>query len=169
MKHYQKNNGFTLIELLVVVLIIGILSAIALPQYRLAVMKARFSTMMPIVKAMKDAQEVFYMNNGKYAESFEELNFEIGGGVQASDKPSAMYVKDFVCYLHASGFVYCSGENSGYYAHFLQHSEHSNQVFCATRSNSDKEGIKLREKLCKSYGGEKVFDVGSEWSFYSMP
>ncbi len=70
----NKNMGFTLIELLVVVLIIGILSAVALPQYEKAVWKSRASGMIPTVRALAAAQESYFLANGVYPLRFDELD-----------------------------------------------------------------------------------------------
>ena len=58
------KKGFTLIELLVVVLIIGILSAVAMPQYTLAVEKARLTEAISIMKHVHNAMQVRYLECG---------------------------------------------------------------------------------------------------------
>ena len=78
----QTKQGFTLIELLVVVLIIGILAAVALPQYQKAVAKSRFATMLPLVKALRDAKVTYYLQNGTNARRFDQLDVDLPANVQ---------------------------------------------------------------------------------------
>ena len=80
----MKNQAFTLIELLVVILIIGVLASIAFAQYQKSVLKSRFSTLMPIAKALNDGQEMFFLSHGKYADKLENLDVEIAAGASGS-------------------------------------------------------------------------------------
>lgn len=77
----KRNNsrlkGFTLIELLVVVLIIGILSAVALPQYEKAVNKARAAEAWTYAKAFADAQKIYYLSNGEFTSDLSRLDIEM--------------------------------------------------------------------------------------------
>ena len=73
----NNKKAFTLIELLVVVLIIGILAAVALPQYKKAVWKSRNAQLKQLVKTVAQAEEAYYMANGKYAANFDELSVDL--------------------------------------------------------------------------------------------
>ncbi len=72
-----NNKAFTLIELLVVVLIIGILAAVALPQYEKAVEKARAREALPLLKSVYQAAQAYYLANGQWPTKFDELSVEI--------------------------------------------------------------------------------------------
>ncbi|MBR3603614.1 MAG: type II secretion system protein [Elusimicrobiaceae bacterium] len=77
----RNKKGFTLIELLVVVLIIGILSAVALPQYQKAVAKTRFAEAMANLKTILSATEVCVLaDDSIYREGCRLVDLDISVG-----------------------------------------------------------------------------------------
>ncbi len=70
----SRLGGFTLIELLVVVLIIGILAAMALPQYFKAVERSRMAEAITLMDSITQAQRRKFMQTNRYAETFEGLD-----------------------------------------------------------------------------------------------
>ncbi len=73
----MKNKAFTLIEVLVVVLIIGILAAIAVPQYQKAVLKADLHRGISLVESLYQAQQAYFLAHGDFAADIDDLDITI--------------------------------------------------------------------------------------------
>lgn len=67
------KRGFTLIEMLVVVLIVGILAAVAVPQYETAVEKSRATQAFILGRHLAEAEELHYLSTGRYTDDWDEL------------------------------------------------------------------------------------------------
>ncbi len=120
-----NGKAFTLIELLVVVLIIGILAAVAVPQYQKAVAKSRAMQLLTLVKSMATAQQAYYLANGEYATQFGELSLDVdsltpgdtsmlAAGALASNADVARYNDLFEIRLQNDGSVHSSFRTGKY-------------------------------------------------------
>ena len=73
----KNSSAFTLIELLVVVLIIGILAAVALPQYQRSIVKSRLANIKQTLASIKEAEEIYYLSNGEYTRYVSDLDINL--------------------------------------------------------------------------------------------
>ncbi len=71
------KNGFTIIELLIVIIVIGILSALALPSFMNQARKAKQSEAKIYIGSMNRAQQTTYMESGRFTDEISALSLGI--------------------------------------------------------------------------------------------
>lgn len=164
--------GFTLIELLVVVLIIGILASVAMPQYNKAVEKSRATQALAILKSLYAAQEAYYMANGSYATSFDELDlsvpwtgttkwFTLGHDTRANENWSLQIYNDGMgnCAIYL-GRISGEYKGTGFTIGLSGNNGQDNGVlFCGERKSIGISYEKEAGSYCvQIFGGTKVFE-----------
>lgn len=137
------QRGFTLIELLVVVLIMGILAAVAVPQYQFAVEKSRATEALSVLKTIQQAEEVYYLANGAYTQNLQDLDI---------DAPNSNY---FDYTLSGLGCTATRKDNSYLLAiryHFKKNPDRIlYRLICGVADSSLQEKA---EQICKRLGAD---------------
>ncbi len=151
----KTARGFALIELLVVVLIIGILTAVAVPQYKKAVIKARYAKLKAVAQSIKTAQTIYYLANGKYTKNYDDLDIDLPAGGSDEIGVTGRYDFDWGwCQLQQNSHLqfYCVSKDRMQYTVVCDKPSNCS-IRCKYRDTTD--GVSdMRDKICQTETGK---------------
>ena len=150
MKQRNTRRGFTLIELLVVVLIIGILVAVALPQYNKAVEKSRLTEALLYINTMEKAIDAYILQAGSVPDEAADIDTS---GVLDIEVPLKNFGANWACYGQE---CYSEIDPRPHYAYQLKAERRNNGVWYHECDIFDTKGEPICN-LLKSKGW-RVFD-----------